>query len=616
MTATDIQEVLRYFDGVKRCSEGQYMARCPCHDDKKQSLSIGRGQKGVVLKCQAGCDTRDIIARVGLRACDLFYEQEKPQGKRRIVATYNYPGGVQKLRYSDKSFSWRQPDGKGGWIYSRKGIKPSLYLSGELSDGIAVVEGEKDADNLHRLGWDAVSGADGAGPGKWKPEYTKQLKGLSVCIFQDNDDVGKAYAQETAAALHNVCKRVFLFDLSKVWPDIPLHADVSDLIEKFGDEKACEMIAQLATSTPEWEPAPPEEDPFLSCFKTLDTFDEEEATWLVPGWIPEGQITLMAADGGIGKTTLWCNLIAAISSGRRCILDPPDHTRTAQKVAFLTTEDSVRKKLKKKLRLAGANMSNVITPDFLADKDGVLRGLKFGTNEMERFIKHFRPSLCVFDPVQGFVPPDINMGSRNAMRDCMAPLISLGEETGTTFIVVCHTNKRKGAFGRDRIADSADLWDVSRSVMMAGYTEDQGIRYLSNEKNNYCELQETLLFSIDSDGQAQAEGTSWKRDREYTQESAANVSAPKREDCKDWVLHELDEAGGAMPSKDMDDKATLAGYSFRTLRRAKEDLKKTGEIKYFQTGGGKEKTWHIQKASVFTELPDDTETPWSNDLLN
>ena len=190
---TDIQEVLRYFDGVKWCSEGQYMARCPCHDDKKQSLSIGRGQKGVVLKCQAGCDTRDIIVRVGLKPRDLFYDsQEKPQEKRRIVATYNYPGGIQKLRYSDKSFSWRQPDGKGGWIWNRRGVKHSLYIAGELSDGIAVVEGEKDADNLHRLGWDAVSGADGAGPGKWKPEYTEQLKGLSVCIFQDNDDVGKA----------------------------------------------------------------------------------------------------------------------------------------------------------------------------------------------------------------------------------------------------------------------------------------------------------------------------------------------------------------------------------------------------------------------------------------
>ena len=133
MTATDIQEVLRYFDGVKKCGESQYMARCPCHDDRKQSLSIGRGEKGVVMRCQAGCSTRDIMARVGLKPRDLFYDsQEKPQEKRLIVATYNYPGGVQKLRYSDKSFSWRQPDGKGGWIYSRKGIKPSPYIAGEL----------------------------------------------------------------------------------------------------------------------------------------------------------------------------------------------------------------------------------------------------------------------------------------------------------------------------------------------------------------------------------------------------------------------------------------------------------------------------------------------------
>ena len=568
-----------------------------------------------MLKCQAGCDTRDIIARVGLKPRDLFYDsQEKPQEKRRIVATYNYPGGVQKIRYSDKSFSWRQPDGKGGWIWNRQGVKPSLYIAAdELTGAVAVVEGEKDADNLHRLGWDAVSGADGAGPGKWKPEYTEQIKGLSVCIFQDNDDVGKAYAQETAAALHGVASQVWVLDLSRVWPEIPEHGDVSDLIAKFGDEKACELIAQLATSTPEWEPAPPEEDPFLSCFKTLGDFEEEEATWLVPGWIPEGQITLMAADGGIGKTTLWCNIIAAISSGRRCILDPPEHTREPQRVAFLTTEDSVRKKLRKKLRLAGANMNNIITPDFLADKSGALRDLKFGRPEMGKFVRHFRPALCVFDPVQGFIPPDINMGSRNAMRDCMAPLISLGEETGTTFLVVCHTNKRPKASGRDRIADSADLWDVSRSVLMAGYTEDQGVRYLSNEKNNYEQLQETLLFTIDEDGQAKSEGTTWKRDREYAQEAAASTAAPKREDCKEWLQQALIEAGGAMPSKDLEGKAKLAGYSYITLRRAKDELKKAGAVKFFQTGGTKDKVWHVQivDAPKFTELPDGTPTPWT-----
>lgn len=194
----------------------------------------------------------------------------------------------------------------------------------------------------------------------------------------------------------------------------------------------------------------------------------------------------------------------------------------------------------------------------------------------------------------------------------MAPLISLGEETGTTFIVVCHTNKRPKASGRDRIADSADLWDVARSVLMAGYTEDQGVRYLSNEKNNYTTLQETLLFTIDNDGQAHAEGTTWKRDREYAQELAASVAAPKREDCKEWVLSTLEEAGGSMPSKSLEDSAKAAGYSFRTLRRAKDELKTTGQIKYFQTGSSKEKVWHIQCTTQpqFTELPEETPTPW------
>ena len=64
-------------------------------------------------------------------------------------------------------------------------------------------------------------------------------------------------------------------------------------------------------------------DPFFSCFKTLNDFEEQEATWLVPGWIPDGQITLLASDGGVGKTSLWVNLISALSAGKRCILDPP-----------------------------------------------------------------------------------------------------------------------------------------------------------------------------------------------------------------------------------------------------------------------------------------------------
>jgi RecA-family ATPase len=572
----------------------------------------------VLFKCHAGCTAGEIAAALGLTMKDLFVD--KPPDRPQIVATYDYRDDAgnllaQKLRYSDKHFSWRRSVGGGKWEYNRKGIPHRLYIAGELGGLVHICEGEKDADNFHgKIGGCAVSGADGAGPGKWRKEYTEQLRDRSVVILCDNDDIGRAYAQETAAALHGAAKSVRVLNLSKIWPEIPEHGDVSDLIAAKGPAEAAQLLVKLERETPEWVPGAAEPDPLLSLFKSLEDFPEEDAKWLVQGWIPEGQISIIAADGGIGKTTLWCHVIAALSNGTACILDPQGTNREPVKVMFLTTEDSVRKKLRKKLRLAGANMKNIITPDFVGDRSGLLHKLKFGTPDMEKVLRAFRPALCIFDPVQGFTPPKVNMGSRNEMRDCMAPLISIGEEINTTALIVSHTNKRKGAYGRDRIADSADLWDIARSVMMAGYTEDQGIRYLSNEKNNYSQLQETILFTIDSDGQIQKEGVSWKRDREYIQGAEIARAAPVREDCKAFILQTLEAAGGAMPTAELEEKVKTAGYTFASMKRAKKELKAEGAIKHFQTGSAKsgDKTWHMQLVNPegFVEVQEDEPTPF------
>ena len=393
--------------------------------------------------------------------------------------------------------------------------------------------------------------------------------------------------------------------------------ELAEQIQLDNTSTADELLERLQNEAGELSKGRQNDDAFLSLFKPLTEFEEEEAAWLIPGWIPEGQITLIAADGGIGKTTLWCHILAALSKGERCILDPEDHIRQPIKIAFCTTEDSVKKKLRKKLREAGANMDNIITMDLSADKDGALKDFKFGSSEMDRFVRHFKPVACVFDPVQGFVPPRVNMGSRNEMRDCMAPLIVLGEDVGTTFFVICHTNKRKGAYGRDRIADSADLWDIARSVIMAGYTESQGIRYLSNEKNNYTQLQETILFSINSSGQIVREGTSWKRDKEYMLDAVVAKSAPKREDCKDFILNTLrDTPGQCMKSDDLVKRAQEYGYSFETVKRARGELKKEGLVENYATGSARkgDRVWYIRLKSLgqedFEELPLELPTPF------
>lgn len=613
----------------------QDKARCFLHaGDKNPSLQVyADGWK--CFGCGEHGDAVDLISKYlsisNVEAVEWmkkeFNIQEPPrrQDYGQAEREHIYPGGqVKKVMYrradGSKYACWFHMEG-GTWKKGRGTAHHSLYIAGELAGAVFICEGEKDAETLHKLGYNAASGADGAGRGKWRPEYTEQLKGLPVCIFQDNDKIGKDYAQETATALHGAGSSVKVLDLARVWPEIPEHGDVSDMLLQFGEEKACAMIAQLISTTPQWEPPPPEVDPLFSLFKSLEDFPEEEAKWLIPGWIPAGQISVIAADGGIGKTTLWCHLIAALSNGITCILDPPGYNREPMKIMFLTTEDSVRKKLRKKLRLAGANMKNIITPDFVGDRSGMLHKLKFGSEELERVLRHFRPALCVFDPIQGFTPPHVNMGSRNEMRDCTAQLITIGEDINTTALIVCHTNKRKGASGRDRIADSADIWDIARSVLMAGFTEEQGIRYLSNEKNNYAQLQETILFSIDSNEQIHKEGTSWRQDREYVMGAEQARSSPVREDCKAFIIKTLHEAGGAMPTADLDEKAKTAGYSFAAMKRSKSDLKKEGDIRYFQTGGAKsgDKIWHIQalvepENGGFEELPDDTETPFETPI--
>lgn len=329
--------------------------------------------------------------------------------------------------------------------------------------------------------------------------------------------------------------------------------------------------------------------------------EEEDPRWTIDNLCPEGQITTIASDGGVGKTSLAVDIAASRSAGKACFLDPPGFVCDPQVVAFLSTEDSVKKKLRRKLREAGADMTRIIVPDFSGDSAGLLRGFKFGTPEMAEFVRHYKPALCIFDPLQGFIPPMLNMGARNAMRDCMAPLVSLGEETGTTFLIICHTNKRKGAYGRDRIADSADLWDISRSVLMLGFTDEQGVRYLSHEKSNYGELQQTRLFSIDSAGKIIPEGSTWKRDKEFQADAAISVSAPKRQDCKEFILSELDAAGGKMAVKDLEDSAQKAGYSPRTVRRAKDDLKTSLDIKYRQAVIGEDRLWYIERLSLPSE---------------
>ncbi len=259
-----IEEILSRLEGVKG-GNGQYAARCPAHDDKRASLSVSTGQdRRILLHCHAGCTVPEILEALGLKESDLFPDKAqkvpcKPQEARReVVARYDYTDAQgrllnQKTRFADKSFSWRHYE-NGRWWNGRKG-DPVLYNLPAVAGAkcLYIVEGEKDVETLKAAGIPAVCGADGAGPGKWRPQYTEALRGKRVAVIQDNDNTGKAFAAETANALHGAAESVLVLDLARIWPELPEHGDTTDIWEHFGKE-GLDRIQQLAKDTPEWEP--------------------------------------------------------------------------------------------------------------------------------------------------------------------------------------------------------------------------------------------------------------------------------------------------------------------------------------------------------------------------
>ncbi len=82
MTTT---ELLPMLDGVRSHGTGKWSARCPAHADNNPSLAIQEGERGLLVKCWAGCTLDAIAAALGIRVADMFFDAPTPHGQRPIA---------------------------------------------------------------------------------------------------------------------------------------------------------------------------------------------------------------------------------------------------------------------------------------------------------------------------------------------------------------------------------------------------------------------------------------------------------------------------------------------------------------------------------------------------
>src|SRR5215218_6237060 len=168
--------------------EGRDKFICPAHDDRKESLSITEAEDGTVLVyCHAGCETKDVLAAIGLTMADL-YPSNNGHG---IVWEWHDENGNVIGKHAHK----------GPWIPKRP-ESADLYNKPELLEGIRVgdtalfVEGEQDSETGRDLGFPTTTTGSATSFTKERAaQCVRYFRGADVVIIPDNDAPGEAYAR-------------------------------------------------------------------------------------------------------------------------------------------------------------------------------------------------------------------------------------------------------------------------------------------------------------------------------------------------------------------------------------------------------------------------------------
>ena len=311
----------------------------------------------------------------------------------------------------------------------------------------------------------------------------------------------------------------------------------------------------------------------------------QSVAWLVPQLLPLGEVSLLGADGGTGKGIWQAQLIAYVTAGKTSGFFPLPPQQTG-KVLLLAGEDDPGKVLKARLLAAGADMNRVLclTADDYFRHTGQPLTLK--DEALAKFAAKAGPLLLIVDPLQSFLPAGVEMASRNQMRSILLPLKAIAAAQQCAVLLVMHSNKKQGVSDRKRLADSSDIWDMARSVLMMGRSNSDGKIYLSHEKSSYSRPQQTVLLHIEDvelDGvrtaQAVFDGYTDKKDADFIKEPRVR-QAQTKEDTRDAILNVLAESRlGSMASPQLKSEVMREiGCSEGTYNRAYGELVKSGKV--------------------------------------
>lgn len=196
--------------------------------------------------------------------------------------------------------------------------------------------------------------------------------------------------------------------------------------------------------------------PPLLCYADIK---EEEITWLWRPYLPEGKLVIVEGDQEEGKSWFTLAIIAAITTGRRILDSDP----VTGKCLILNAEDGPGDTIKPRLRMLGAEMSNILTPADLLNFDD-----EDDIEALHYYINEHKPKFIVIDPLVSYMGGRIDLHKANQTRIILSRLKIAAEICKTTIVCIRHLTKSAREKVIYRGVGSVDIAAAARSQLMIG----------------------------------------------------------------------------------------------------------------------------------------------------
>ena len=229
--------------------------------------------------------------------------------------------------------------------------------------------------------------------------------------------------------------------------------------------------------------------------------------FLVPGWLSPGHVTMLYADGGVGKSLLALQLMTALATGRPWLgLDVPQ-CRTFGLFCEDSTDELDRRQrdINTAMQITRADIGDMRYISGLGEENSLVRfdrdGQMLTTEGYARLyaeVRSFRPRLVVVDTAADVF--DGNEVSRREVRRFIATALGRLARDFNAAVLLCGQPSRDG-MKTGRLDGGSTAWNntvrarwtLARPEGSPGEVDDNE-RVLTSAKSNYGRTGDTLLM--------------------------------------------------------------------------------------------------------------------------